>query len=332
MSKFLTDKYLKYVAALRGKTIEGDDECEYCGYSLRGLRYGKVCPECGTPIRYRREPDLAFHEMPLPLIRSFRLSCWMAGLAFAACGWIIFNWATGGMSAGSGLGMLLMAAVVGLWVTAVWRLTRPLEIPQAIRHGFSPRDRLRNGARWLQFGWVLAFVAQAASQAQGVISGPTGPFNLLTVIGILLGVIGIGVLALFLARFAAWVRDEFAAKAFATAVWGTVFLAPLVLLMPVISATIGALSLFVVPMIAVLIALLLVASIAAFPVGLFSLSRSIDWSLVHARDRTDRDREMHERMATRAPQRPETTDPIKLAEPRSDTPPETPTQPPETPF
>jgi hypothetical protein len=318
MSKFLTDKYLKYMAALRGKPIERDTQCEYCGYNLRGLRYGRACPECGTPIRYRRDRDVAFHEMPLALIRSFRLSCWMAVLAILACGWIVTNWLTGGMATGSGLAMVLMVAVVGLWLAAVWRLTRPLELPQAIAHGFSPRSRLRSAARWLQLGWALAFGAKAAREAQAAVAGPTAPFDILIVGGILLGIVGIGALALFLARFAAWVRDEFAAKAFATAVWGTLFLGPLVLLLPMVSMTFGPLTLFMVPLLAVLIVVLLIASIGALPVGLYSLSRSIDWSVVHATDRTDRDRRLHERMAPRPPPRAESRGPIDLAEPTAD--------------
>ena len=321
MSKYLTDKYLKYMAALRGKPIEQDTQCEYCGYNLRGLAYGKACPECGTPIQYRREPDLAFYEMPLPMIKGFRLSCWMAILAFAgivACGVIP------GLGGGSVITPVLMLVVVGLWSTAVWRLTQPLDVPQAIAHGFSPRSRLRNAARWLQSGWALAAGSLAASQAQAALAFPTTLFDKLFVIGVLIGIVGIGALALFLARFANWVHDEFAARAFTAAVWGVVFLAPLVLLLPVINITIGPLVIFLVPVILVVIIVLLLVTIAAFPVGLFSLSRSVDWSVIHARDRTDRNRRLHARLAPRPPPHPESTGPIDLAEPPRDTPGEPP--------
>jgi hypothetical protein len=321
MSKYLTDKYLKYTAALRGKPIDQDTQCEYCGYNVRGLSYGKACPECGTPIRYRREPDLPFYEMPLPLIKGFRLSCWMAIVAFVG---IVACWFIPGLGGGSAAVVVLALVVVGLWLTAVWRLTRPLNLPQAFAHGFSPRSRLRNAARWLQSGWALAVGSLAANQAQAALAFPTTLFDNLFVVGVLIGIVGIGALALFLARFANWVRDEFAARAFTTAVWGWVFLAPLLLLLPVIQVTMGPLIIFLVPVLIVVIIALVLVTIAAFPVGLFSLSRSVDWSVSHATDRTDRDRRLHERLAPRPPTHVESAGPIHLADP----PPETPREPP----
>ena len=321
MSRYLTDKYLKYTAALRGKPIDQDTQCEYCGYNLRGLRYGKACPECGTPIRYRREPDLAFYEMPLPLIKGFRLSCWMAILAFVG---IVACWMIGGLRGGSVISPVLMLVVVGLWLTAVWRLTQPLNVPQAVAHGLSPRSRLRNAARWLQSGWALAAGSLAANQAQAALAFPTPLFDSLFVVGVLIGIVGIAALALFLARFANWVRDEFAARAFSTAVWGGVILTPLVLLLPVINVPIGPFGIFLAPMILVVIIVLLLVTVAAFPVGLYSLSRSVDWSVIHAKERTERDRRLHERLAPRPPPRPESTGPIDLADPPPDTPGEPP--------
>ena len=56
MAQFFTDKYLKYRAALERRPVEDDRQCDQCGYNLRGLRFGGRCPECGTTIRYRRDP------------------------------------------------------------------------------------------------------------------------------------------------------------------------------------------------------------------------------------------------------------------------------------
>jgi fatty acid desaturase len=173
-------------------------------------------------------------------------------------------------------------------------------------------------------GWALAAGSLVADQAQAALVFPTTLFGNLWGVGVLVGISGIGALALFLARFAYWVRDEFAAKAFATAVWGGVFSAPLVLLLPAIRVTIGPFVIFLVPVILVVIVLLLLVTVAAFPVGLYSLSRSVDWSVVHAKDRTDRDRRLHERLAPRPPPRVVPTGDIDLA----DSPPETPGEPP----
>lgn len=38
--------------ANQGALIEDEQACDACGYSLRGLRVGGVCPECGEPIEF----------------------------------------------------------------------------------------------------------------------------------------------------------------------------------------------------------------------------------------------------------------------------------------
>ena len=105
--------------------------------------------------------------------------------------------------------------------------------------------------------------------------------------------------------------------------WGTCFLGVLALFLPLLKATFGGFTIFLIPVGAILVIVLLVAAIAAFPFGLFCLSRSVDWSLVHARERADRDRALHERMAPRPDPLPgESPDePIRLADPDPDAPP-----------
>ncbi|MEL6330323.1 MAG: hypothetical protein AAFR38_11735 [Planctomycetota bacterium] len=40
---------------MSGMVIQADRACVRCGYNLRGLSIGGVCPECGTPIASKRE-------------------------------------------------------------------------------------------------------------------------------------------------------------------------------------------------------------------------------------------------------------------------------------
>ncbi|MDY7110475.1 MAG: zinc ribbon domain-containing protein [Planctomycetota bacterium] len=47
MSRFFSTKALKYRRLEAAGEIEDDRPCPHCGYNLRGLPEGRVCPECG---------------------------------------------------------------------------------------------------------------------------------------------------------------------------------------------------------------------------------------------------------------------------------------------
>ena len=310
MAQFFTDKYLKYRAALQGRAIDTDKPCDQCGYNLRGLRYGGVCPECGTPIRFRRDADLAFDELPLPMIKKFRLSTWMA--TGAVGGVLVVPVARYMLPAAPGGYEVAVIALIVLWFVAVWRLTEPLDMPQAAIYGLSKGSWLRLLARWLQGGWVLAAVAWKLAGATPAVA------LAVTAGGAVLGLVGVIALAMHLARFAGWVRDDFAAKAFNLAVFGIPFAVMLSLLIPLVGVSFGVMRFIVIPLVVVPFALLLAASILAFPVGLLSLNHALGWSVVHARARAERSRELHERMAPRPAPIPPPPDPIELAEPSAD--------------
>ncbi len=312
MGQFLTKKYLKYRDAMSGAPVSGDQSCDQCSYNLRGLRYGGACPECGTPITLRGDGDLPFHEMPLPVIRKFRVSSWIATLSiFGFIALLIFAGQLTSSQVPVGLLMLVMLA---LWLFAIWRLTPILDLPQAARYGFSPTSKLRFAARWFQLGWALTVIDVYFLNA-GVRSGFLWYVSLICFIGgFVVGLSGIASLCMFLGRFSDWVGDEFAEKAFRLTIWGNVIAIPLALIFPksvfgfgYFMIVIGAL--FVLP-----IALLLIASLLAFPVGLLSLSRSVDWSIVHSRQRAARERALREKMAPRPAPLPETPEQIGLSD------------------
>ena len=50
MSSFFSQRYLRFRKAAEGGPIEADLPCRTCGYNLRGLNYGRNCPECGNAI------------------------------------------------------------------------------------------------------------------------------------------------------------------------------------------------------------------------------------------------------------------------------------------
>ncbi len=310
MAQFFTDKYLKYRAALERRPVEGDRQCDLCGYNLRGLRFGGRCPECGTTIRYRRDPTLWFDELPLRLIRRFQRSCLLATVTlFGMMALAVVRF----QAAPPGSGTTLLAGI-GLWVYAAWRLTEPFDHPRAASLGLGRLSRLRRAARLLQFAW-LVFGGAAAAARPGLF--------LLWAAG-LPAVAGLVCLVLYLGRIASWVRDEFAEKAFDLSVWGTVLGAGLLFIILGLGFAMGGLQIYVVPFMLVLSLGLTVVSLLAFPVGLLSLGRSVGWSARHARARQARSSEVAKRMAPRPDPTPAPTDPIPLVGESAEPPPRKP--------
>ena len=312
MGQFLSNKYMKYRSAMNGELIDDDKLCDQCGQNVRGLRYGGACPECGTPIILRTDRDLPFHEMPLPLIKQFRANSWIATLAVSGfLGLLVFG---GGLSASGVPVSALTVAFIGVWIYSVWRLTPVLDQPQAAAYGFSRDGRFRLVVRWLQLGWVAAAVSIPLG---AMFAGSTFGFTFfltLFFVGLGLGLLGLACFVMFLRRFAGWVGDEFAERAFNLAVWGNVIAIPLAFGLWTIISGLGPFLIIVIPLFGVPIGLLLLASLLAFPVGLLSLSRSVDWSVVHSRREAARARELREMMAPRPAPLPEQPQEIELTE------------------
>lgn len=51
LSSYFSPRVLRLRRALEAGAIERDLGCTRCGYNLRGLTYGRACPECGETIR-----------------------------------------------------------------------------------------------------------------------------------------------------------------------------------------------------------------------------------------------------------------------------------------
>ncbi len=312
MGQFLSNKYLRFRSAMQGGLIDVDKQCDQCGYILRGLSYGGACPECGTPIVLRPERDLPFHEMPLPLIKQFRVNSWIATLSAAGfVGLLVF----GRGLVGSAVGVAVpFVGLIIIWIYAVWRLTPVLDQPQAAAHGFSRGGRLRVAARWLQLGWVAAALSIPLSVLFSRSPFGFGLFTTLFFVGLGLGLLGLVCFVMFLRRFAGWVGDEFAEKAFNLAVWGNVIAIPLTFAIANLVFGVSPLQLIVSFIFMLPIVVLLIVSMLAFPVGLLSLSRSVDWSVVHSRREAERARALREKMAPRPEPLPEPPEQIELAE------------------
>ena len=159
MSKHFTDKYLRAKASLKGRPLTGDISCDSCGYNLRGLRYGQSCPECGAPILWQDRKDIALHEMPVRVIKRFRLSCRLASLSgvvlLATTVAVLF------LEISMTVVTLALWASVIIWAIATWGLTSVIEGPQARHAGVGSESKMRRCARWLNLAWLLFALAVA---------------------------------------------------------------------------------------------------------------------------------------------------------------------------
>lgn len=276
--------------------LQAGRACAQCGYDLRGSPPGGLCPECGCPVRRPPRADAPFDEMPLSLIRPFRRSCRLATAALAgALGAqayvLLFPVSDATLIAAA----IVLAASSALWVGACFRLTAPMDVPAAASCGLGERGRLRRLARWLQLGWL----AHGLAALHDVTMGPAPWTVPLVLFAWPVGLAGTFALAVLLSRLAWWVRDEFAHKALDLVVWGTATGTVLGLIIPVLQFTFGGLTYAIIPVAAILVGVLVIVSLLAFPVGLLSLARSVEWAALHARDRAERNRELAARLVRR---------------------------------
>lgn len=273
-----------------------DDErthmCTECGYDLRGLSRTGRCPECGTPIATAAAYDSLdepLSRMPIHLIIEFRHACWFASTVMM-CGIIALGWLLLGGGASAVVALILTAIGVA-WAIAAHRLTPALTIQSGAVRGFSEGSRLRRAARQLQWAWpaagALGFIA--ATLPANAFLTPVVPLAL-SMLCILVGLFGMASLALVLSRLAEWTRDDLAERAFDFSLWGLLLGGPPLMIADMLSvfdvvlpesfAMIGRFSLLV----GVLLLLVWLSGLLAFPLGLFSLTKSVTLSVQHAHE------------------------------------------------
>lgn len=195
MSSFLSNKFLQYRNAA-SLNIESDLFCTTCGYNVRGLMFGRNCPECGQQIR--QSPGM--HDALVSGDWSQRQRTWLgltlitASLFIVAIArfWLFIVLVLTSMMSAEHIYLWLGLCVSGAWVGGVWLLTPPRMDAQ-----YAPMKWLRLSARWSQLLWLPAYLCWIAASL--FYSGtPLGdslyPWSLM-----LRGVAGIGALC-----FAAW--------------------------------------------------------------------------------------------------------------------------------
>lgn len=262
MSAFNDPRYLAAQGLLnQSRTIEHDKPCPKCGYNLKGLALGGVCPECGRAIsvpQKRMLEDTLVHA-PRAYLHRFAISLSVAFLGLAMSVLSIFTIVSSAVVQGvfgfyqlGGIAMNMIVpsipdrffAVVFLLGAAMWgvglsiaTLPRPTPIDSEESRN---REwmRLRVGVRITQGAWfvaaALAFLLvylapQQPAPGAGLPVPPhgwMGPVAGVALFFTLTGIIGLIPTAVLLARFADWVPDtdlgwRMRTSAWSIAVFGT---------------------------------------------------------------------------------------------------------------
>lgn len=262
MSAFNDPRYLAAQGLLNTpRTIEQDKPCPKCGYNLKGLTVGGVCPECGRAISVpqKRMLEDTLIDAPRAYLHRFAISLSVAflGLAMSVLG--IFTIVSSAVVKGvfgfyqlGGIGMNMIVpsipdrlfAVVFLVGAAMWAgglLVATLPRPTPVDAQDSRKRewmRLRVGVGVTQAAWfvaaVLAFLlVYLAPQQPAPGAGPSvspsawmGPVAGVALFFTLTGIVGLIPTAVLLARFADWVPDtdlgwRMRTSAWSIAVFGT---------------------------------------------------------------------------------------------------------------
>jgi len=220
--------------ALPVQPLTTDIACARCGYNLRGLRAGHLCPECGTPIERSLIGNLLRFADPVWLDKlrlGVALKLWMLLVALVVG-------AGGAVAAAFGLFVIqaalsLVAGVLGLW--ALWLITTPEPNIATTEDPMSLRRLLRVCAVIGFFGGqAQAFTGATPGIAPGALPG----ILVLVTIGVMMLV---GLVAMFgefvyLRRFASRIPDQKLADNTTVVMWGFCGATAVVIIMAAIAA------------------------------------------------------------------------------------------------
>lgn len=202
--------------ARTGMPVEADRVCANCQYSLRGLRAGGVCPECGQPIstRSRRFED-NLTDAPVAYLRVLALSCSVMAVSSLTITVCLIGFGATGRTA---FGAIAALASVAWWV-GVFIATAPRP-----RHGFSspgPHEAyLRLASRWTQAGWGAAFFAAGVGLTLPAGTPAADATGIASLVFSFVGLIGFVPLSILLADLGDWAQDTSLAARFRAAAWG----------------------------------------------------------------------------------------------------------------
>jgi uncharacterized membrane protein len=280
MSRFLSPKFLKYRQAAEHGPIDHDLPCPRCGYNLRGLNYGRNCPECGSPIelthtasdallsgdeaqRAQWKTGLGLGVISLSVILAARLLCFVASTAL-----------TGPELARA----YLIAAAAGWtgWALAAWLLT-----PPALDDTWPKLRRMRLAGRWLALLWLPAYACLIVWLALPG-AGRGHALFLLSVAGRAAAGVGMLLLVYLLLRIAEAAELEGPVRRLNLALWFLPIATVFVLVIPVQIAWSSLILFGPLAFLFIVILLFWVWALLMVLWSLYSMYQHVRWTQIHA--------------------------------------------------
>lgn len=320
MSGFFSPKFLKYRNLGRMDPIEGDLACANCGYNLRGLNYGRNCPECGTAILPEGAAADAMSRVAAASQRRGALQDvllsggpaqrrrWRIGLGAAfvcvvvavVARLLLFFVGFTGISGNVAFAYVTIGLVTSVvWVIAAWMVT-----PRSLDRGRPSVAVLRSFARLTQLLWPLGYVLWLIALG----STSRDPYVAQRAVRFIAG-LGAVVLAFLLSGAAGQAERDNAERRLNAAGW----LLPIVSLIPqAFPANIAWFTLVLLAMFLGLWAWVM----TLLALGLLELQRHVAWAETHAADlrtrpdriaqtRAEADRRLEEQIRPLGPDLPE---------------------------
>jgi Zn finger protein HypA/HybF involved in hydrogenase expression len=273
--------------------IMTDRPCGKCGYNLKGLKTGGVCPECGQPMRIERTGNRlsdTLADAPLHYLRTLStglILMLIGSLAGAAAVYVVPLTVTKAV---------LLCGTGGIWWAGVYIVTLPrVPGPNAVRDDVLDSARLRLANRIIQASWVLAGIGLLGIVQ--VNNTASIAFVLLVVLAPLVGLMGLVPLSVTLSSVADWASDPGLGNRFRGTAWAITICGLLVLGGVVLRAITTTLAGFMVLGLAGAILGLILAQIV-FAVCLLQLALTVQWSINNARFAQDREVRRVERLTS----------------------------------
>jgi predicted Zn-ribbon and HTH transcriptional regulator len=263
--------------------------CAKCGYDLKGLEIGSVCPECGTTIK----PKSAFGPRGGTMTDADPryVKRIIAGFSLMSAAILASMFGLVATLFGGWLGYAMLLAGGAAWVGGIWLISgrRPPDF-HALGNPILDAERSRLTVRVASGGWalfVVLIVVGAAFNAGGM-AGATGVIAIAASIAGLAAFAGLVPISIFVAELEFWMSDDTGGWQLRGAAWAMLIFGVLALV-----------SGFVTPFLAVWCSVVVLVAAGILFWHIIGCSTQARWVLRYQRDNEGRAERITERLRDR---------------------------------